>query len=222
MNCQEVEELAGAYALWALPPETIQEIEAHLASCSAHPDIAGLRAMASGLAWAAPSKAPPRRLRARLREAIRAQPAVRRFPGWRWPRFAPQALTAGFLLAAIGLLAANLAFQLTKDGGPDVSFVRTFNDGGTASGRILYIQEEKLALISVEGLAPLPAEKVYQVWAISQDQPVGIGLFNVSESGQGLTVMEIDLSDAEAIAITVEPAGGSPQPTTAPILIAEI
>ena len=33
MKCEEVEELAGAYALEALPAETLREVREHLASC---------------------------------------------------------------------------------------------------------------------------------------------------------------------------------------------
>jgi anti-sigma-K factor RskA len=35
-------------------------------------------------------------------------------------------------------------------------------------------------------------------------------------------VLEVDLSEVEIVAITIEPAGGSPQPTTDLILTAEI
>ena len=227
MNCEEVEELAGAYALWALPQDTLQEVEAHLASCSAHPDIPGLRAAALCLAWAAPEKEPPAALKARLMGVIRGEATeekrvrMRLPPFRRWPRFAPQAMVA-LLVAAVGLLTWNIALQLSEDRGQDITFVRTLRDGGTASGRILYIQEQGIALLTVAGLAPLTEDKTYQVWATGEGDPVSIGLFATSRAAEGSVVLRADLSQAKGIAITVEPAGGSPQPTTEPILTAKI
>ena len=233
MKCEEIEELAGAYALQALPDDVLREVEDHLASCSAHPDIAGLRAVALSLAGAAPEREPPPTLKARLMEAIRREtaggaqavapraPTARLIP-WFRPRFASYALATVLAAVVVGLLTWNLILQVSGDGGEDVTFVRTLTDSGAARGRILYIQEERTALLTVEGLAPLPAEKTYQVWAISDGEPTGIGLFNASESGEASTVIEADLSKVEIVAITIEPAGGSPQPTTEPILKAEI
>lgn len=240
MNCEEVEELAGAYALQALPLETMRQVEEHLASCSAHPDIAGLRAIALSLAMAAPEREPPPALRARLMQAIGgesagATPSVPqmapstpargwswpRLPSWRWLRPSPYSFAAVLAIAVVALLAWNVLLQISQDGDQE-TFVRTLADGGVASGRIVYIQEEGVALLTVEGLAPLPAEKTYQVWAISDGGATGIGLFNASANGEATAVMEVDLSGVEVVAITIEPAGGSPQPTTEPVLKAEI
>jgi anti-sigma-K factor RskA len=232
MNCEEVEELAGAYVLQALPEDTLREVEAHLASCSAHPDIAGLRAVALGLARAAPEREPPPALEARLVEAIRqetaaataAKPAVAaaRLRRWRWPRLSPYALAAVLAAAVVGLLGWNIYLQVSPDGGQDVTFVRTLTDSGGARGRILYIQEERVAMLTVEGLAPLAADKTYQVWAVGEGPPLSIGLFTTAGADEASVVLRADLSQAKAVAITVEPAGGSPQPTTEPVLKAEL
>src|SRR2546425_6769365 len=75
MVCKEVEELAGAYALGALPPGTLREVEGHLSSCSKHPDIAELSAVARSLALAAPDAEPPSALRARIMDIVRRESA---------------------------------------------------------------------------------------------------------------------------------------------------
>ena len=46
MNCEEVEELIGAYALGALPVEMLADVGEHLVSCANHPDAADLKAVA--------------------------------------------------------------------------------------------------------------------------------------------------------------------------------
>ena len=60
MNCEEVRELSGAYALGALSPEELREVEAHLAECNLHEEMAALRATAALLAFA-PSRSVSRR-----------------------------------------------------------------------------------------------------------------------------------------------------------------
>ncbi len=228
MNCQEVEELAGAYALRALPADALQEVEEHLASCAAHPDMAALQATALTLIAAAPEMEPPPGLRTRLMEAVRrdtaaeareASAARRR---WSWPRFSPYALAGALAVAVAALLAWNVLLQVSSDGDGEATFVRTLTDGGAARGRILYDTEQKMALMTVQSLEPLPPDQTYQVWAISAGKPTGIGVFNTSESGEASEVMAVDLSDAEIVAVTIEPAGGSPQPTTEPILTAKM
>ena len=234
MNCAEIEELAGAYALRALPEETLREVENHLADCTRHPDIAALQAVALGLAAAADEKEPPPALKARLMDAVRreaaaegraAAPAPLRPRGWSWPawpRLRPYALAAALALVAAGLLGWNVYLQTSDDGGGEATLIRSLTDGGGARGRIVYVRDEGVAVMTVEGLASLPDDKTYQVWAISEGRPTGIGLFDVPEGGRASAAMQVDLTAVDVIAVTVEPAGGSPQPTTAPVLSTEI
>ena len=233
MKCEEVEELAGAYALQALPAETLREVEEHLASCSRHPEIAGLRAVASSLAGAAPEMEPPPALKARLMDAVRKEAPAGAAPsreapvGWprrlSWPRLSPYALAAALAVAVVALLGWDVYLQVSQDNGREGTvLVRTLTDSGAVSGHITYIQDEGLAVLQIDGLKSLPPDEIYQVWAISGGVPTSIGFLDVSEVGRVLTTIEADLSRAEVLAVTVEPAGGSPQPTTEPILKAEI
>lgn len=232
MNCEEVEELAGAYALQALPPETLQAAQEHLESCSRHPAMAGLRTVASQLHAAAPEMEPPPRLKTRLMDTVRreaAQPAQRAVdrPGGlglrRWlPPIIPRYALAGALAVFIAALIGWNVYLQTADGGQNVTFVRALTGGGVAEGRILYLEQDQLAVITIENLDPLSDDETYQVWAISGGTPTGIGLFNTSERGEATAAIEVDLSDVETVAITVEPAGGSPQPTSDPVLSSQI
>ncbi len=234
MKCKEVEELAGAYALDALPAETLREVREHLESCQQHPEIAGLRAAALSLAAAAPGMEPPPGLKTRLMDEIRQETAraaegrpreidgswLRRYVG---SAFRPYALAGALAIAVAALIGWNVYLQTSGDGGQDVAIVRALTDSGAAQGRVLYFQEEGVAVITVEDLAPLPTDQTYQVWAISGDDvATGIGLFNTSASGEASTALEVDLTNAEFVAITIEPAGGSPQPTSDPVLMAQI
>ncbi|MEE4021574.1 anti-sigma factor [Gordonia sp. PKS22-38] len=63
---------------------------------------------------------------------------------------------------------------------------------------------------------PIPADREFQLWLVAdQEQPVSAGLIPPG-GGDSPTLVE-NLGSATVLAVTVEPAGGSPQPTT-PIL----
>ncbi|MEX0800867.1 MAG: anti-sigma factor [Dehalococcoidia bacterium] len=234
MNCEEIEELAAAYALGALPPETEGEVEEHLQGCSRHPEIADLRAVAASLAWAAEEREPPAALKTRLMSAIREgdTPAAKSERGarpvaaagfWRRmfsPPVAPYAVAAALALVVAALIGWNVSLQL-EDGGGGVS-VHTLAGSGGAQGRILYIADERLGVMTVAGLDSLDVDLTYQVWTLSDGVATGIGTFNTSEGGEAAASIEVDLTGADSVAITVEPAGGSPQPTSAPVLQADI
>ncbi len=233
MNCEEVEDLIAAYALGALPGEKLSEIGEHLASCANHPEAADLRAVAASLALAAPEMEPPPALKARLMEAIRADAAKTAKAKWGgllgWlrsvlsQRAAPYAL-AGAVAAAVAALVVWLAvFQ----GGEQELLVREFGQPGAINGRMVYDSDSKTLLLTAFGLEPLPADKSYQLWTISGSQPTSVGLLKPANQAAGetegiWTFENIDLGGVDAIAVTVEPLGGSPQPTTEPILQAEL
>jgi len=229
MDCNETDELAGAYALNALPPERLLELEEHLATCSAHPQLAEFRIVAASLVWAAEEMDPPTGLKDRIMEAVRPASAQASEPApsssayggllGRWWRNPVQRFgLAGAALAVlvIGLLGWNVALQASSDG-DDNTVVATLRNG-EANGRLVYIKDEELAVLTIRGLPRLPVSQTYQVWAITSGAPTSLGLLNTSEIGDAAVILKADLSDADIAAITVEPAGGSPQPTTPPLL----
>jgi anti-sigma-K factor RskA len=80
-------------------------------------------------------------------------------------------------------------------------------------------------VIHAVGLQPADSGKIYQLWLIKDGKAVPSRTFNTGTNNTGL-LSDIDLPTATtgvtAVAITVEPAGGSPQPTTTPFLVGEI
>jgi anti-sigma-K factor RskA len=220
MSCDEIDELLAAYSLGALTAEETAGVDGHLAACRRHDaELAGLRAVVARLPLAADERDVPPGLRARLLasldEPVPRQERVLPFPR----RFAPA--PAGFLaaaavlvLAVIGLLAWNITLQTGRDGdGPMVAQLH----GDVGRGSLVYFADEQLGVLRLE-LPPLPPDSVYQAWGIHESGPASLGL--VPEDGS--VAFEADLSDASAVAISVEPQGGSEQPTTEPLLIAEL
>jgi len=72
--------------------------------------------------------------------------------------------------------------------------------------------ETKKVYIKVENLPVPPSNKQYQLWALSNGKPIDAGMMDVDPSDKSLHPMK-DIEDAQAFAITLEPKGGSVNPT---------
>jgi len=73
VTCEEVRELAGAYALDTLSPEESRAVDEHLRSCNLHEELVALRATAMLLSRGTEERDPPATLRARILDAASAQ-----------------------------------------------------------------------------------------------------------------------------------------------------
>jgi anti-sigma-K factor RskA len=73
-------------------------------------------------------------------------------------------------------------------------------------------------------LPPAPAGKVYQLWFVTAQAKVSAGLIESDEQGHGYAVVSVppDLNQIVAAAVTLEPDGGSAQPTMPIYAIGEI
>lgn len=85
-----------------------------------------------------------------------------------------------------------------------------------AFGKVFWNQKANAGVLVAFDLPPLPEGKVYQLWAIQGAVPVDAGVFFPDPEGTAALRVK-PLSDPrqtiQLFAITVEPAGGSPQPT---------
>lgn len=91
-----------------------------------------------------------------------------------------------------------------------------------ASGNLLYAPGDGLAMLHVAGLPALAEGRAYQLWMLKGTEPIPSETFAVGAGGDASMAMEADLSGYDAVALTVEPVGGSPLPTTSPILLGEM
>ncbi|HKP86606.1 MAG TPA: anti-sigma factor [Blastocatellia bacterium] len=64
-------------------------------------------------------------------------------------------------------------------------------------------------------LPPAPAGKVYQLWFVTPDAKVSAGLIQPDDRGHAFSVVDVPpaIEKVDAAAITLEPQGGSAQPT---------
>lgn len=86
-----------------------------------------------------------------------------------------------------------------------------------ASARIVRSVSEGKAVLVTSDMPPAPDGKVYEIWLQHDDVMVPAGLMP-DETDQTI-VLEGDAADASAAGITVEPDGGSEEPTSAPIAL---
>jgi anti-sigma-K factor RskA len=83
-----------------------------------------------------------------------------------------------------------------------------------AKGHTFVNPERGKAVFYAFDLPALTPDKTYQLWWIEGGKPVSAGIFNVDRRGTGSVRVERAPTGAtDAWAVTVEPAGGVPQPT---------
>ena len=84
-----------------------------------------------------------------------------------------------------------------------------------ASAQTLIDPEQSRAVFYASHLAPANEGTTYQLWFIAAGTPVSAGIFDVDPEGNAVLIVEqvAPLHTVEAWAVTVEPAGGVPQPT---------
>lgn len=224
--------LSGAYAVDALDDVERARFEAHLRSCpDCQVEVETLRETAAALA--VDPVEPPARLRAEVLagiESIRPLPPLIDRDQPAAPRRRPWYTTTGPLLVAAALVLVALvttvalrpwaddtepAPELTATErvleAPDAEKVaQEFPDGSVAT--VVVSRSEGRAVILTEDMALAPEGKVYELW-LSTDGVDMIPAGLMPDDGDATVLLEGDASDAVAVGITVEPDGGSPEPT---------
>ena len=106
--------------------------------------------------------------------------------------------------AAIALMSA-----------PDTAEISLAGQGtfSTANGKAYIDPQSSRVVLVVQHLQPLTSEKTYQAWIITDAGPKSAGTFRVSDTGMWLGWLDAPYADGGKIGVSLEPAGGSPQPT---------
>ncbi len=100
---------------------------------------------------------------------------------------------------------------------PDASSAAVDFDGGQATAH--WSQSVGKVVLVADGLPQLPSDRTFELWFVRGDEPVPAGTF-AAEGGEATAELTGTMQPGDTIAVTVEPAGGSPngRPTTAPII----
>ena len=223
-----------AYALGTLDAEELAALEAHLQTCEAcQAELAEYRAISDSLLTAIPPRQPSDALRKRLQSQLpTAQKQARPRFVWSFNQFAMGAILVMLLflsvfsfmqMRAIQNQQASLQQQL-KTNQFALSLLAypgtksyPIADGGATSGSVLLDRERNTVALVMWRLPELTPDKTYQVWLIEPDgHRISAGLFRPQPDASYTTqpvFSKQDISKFTGVGVTIEPAGGSDQPT---------
>ncbi|MFE9698623.1 anti-sigma factor domain-containing protein [Streptomyces sp. NPDC006270] len=244
MSTAELHTLTGAYALHALPESERHAFERHLEDCAAcAQEVRELSATAARLGLAV-ADTPPPELRDRVLREISTVRQETPAPGRR-ERTGGGARTGrryAYVLAAC--LAAAAAFggvavwqnQVARDARQEANQAQRQNerlarvlsapDAKTASGEltggargtVVVSQSQNRAVFLASGMERPPGGKVYQLWFNDEGTMRPAGLMDPSASDDAV-LLDGPVDEASGMGITVEPAGGSAEPTSSPVAL---
>ncbi|WP_045877205.1 anti-sigma factor [Pseudofrankia sp. DC12] len=227
--------LTGAYVLDALDRRDRTEVEAHLAGCpTCAREVTELRVVAGLLGESVP-ETPPGTLRtAVLREAARTRQlpplvveADDELAGRRERRRLRTITAVASAAAAVALVALGVVGGVSLDQHHQLTAERSraadldsavaaaadrLAQPVTGGGTIAVIRFGNQAYVDVQHLPPLSGGRVYQLWMSSPQgvESAGVVGGNAQRAARVLSLRK----GVDSVKMTVEPAGGSRQPTT--------
>lgn len=240
MTCEELRDLLPGYVLDALEPAEVAAVEAHLRDCREHDDeVVELRATGFALALLDEAREPTLRARVMAATASATAPAAAApaaappppvwstadglLPSRRAPR-RPQWWALGAAAAlALAVFGAGLFAGTRSATAPEPAQRLSYavrGDSG-ASVHLVTVEGSARVTVTMAGAPRLPADRSYQLWAIRDGQWISVGACNTDASGWWKGDFPFALRRDEEIALTIEPAGGSARPSTAPLLRAK-
>ncbi|WP_121254237.1 anti-sigma factor [Nocardioides ferulae] len=241
----DIHALSGAYAVDALDDAERAEFEHHLAGCEAcRWEVDSLREASALLPEIAPISPPPALRDRVLAEIATVRPLPPEVPaGSRAPepadtvvpiRRRSRRLVTGLVAAAaaVALVGGGVTVWQPWDDEPGQEIVaspmqqvleaedaeryeQTFPDGAKAT--LVRSESMNKAVLLTEDMPPPPEGKVYELWLDHEE--VGMVPAGLMEAGEHSLMLEGDPATALAAGITVEPAGGSEEPTSEPVAL---
>jgi hypothetical protein len=164
-------------------------------------------------------------------------------PAWAWVAAAALVLFAGYTTFQMRQFSREVAV-LERQGAQEQQrsraldsererYLQALNIIGAAATRRLQLKPGKTAMppvsaywnpgmglvLAADKMPDMPPGRTLQLWVVPQQgAPISVGIFRPNAAGQVLMVMPPAnaMLMAKALAISDEPAGGSPQPTSAP------
>jgi Anti-sigma-K factor rskA len=89
-----------------------------------------------------------------------------------------------------------------------------------AQGRVFWSARARRGVLVAANLAPLPADRQYELWVFLNGKPVNAGVFDVDAQGRAIfESTDFPESQAQNFAVTIEPRGGVPAPTGPAVLV---
>jgi anti-sigma-K factor RskA len=230
----ELLDSVAAYALGILPANEAEEVVVHLRTCQQcereyrllRPAVTAVAYSsevcadaASGAAVASPL------LKARIMKRVRADAERTARPTSRvWPAYAFAAACLVFAIVT-GLTDLSLKNRLDRDQARSTQQAQTIADlmapdskrHSFAHGEVL-MRGQRL-YIAMHDMPMPPKGKVYQAWTMAKGAKAVKPSMTFMPASTGMTVVQLPeaATTLAAVAVSIEPEGGSQQPTSKPI-----
>ena len=210
-----VHEQAAGFVLDALDPAEVRDFERHLEQCpDCEDELEPLRLAAVALAFAGELPRPRPELRLRVLDGRGVVIPFRR-------RWTVPLLSAGAVAAACAAIVVGL-HDWTEPAPPSMAGLRAYGLQGQSSGLslrgggVLLVAGSRDAVLVTRGL-PSPAPgTVYELWIVRSGRALPAGFLH----GR-LGALTRPVPPGAAVAVSLEPAGGSRRPTGPLLLRAE-
>jgi anti-sigma-K factor RskA len=233
----------AVYALGTLPEAEATRVRAHIETCAeCRSEYDMLAPAALAVAHGAPDAEPSELLRARIMHEVRAEAA--KPAGVRRPLVWPAYLVAAACFA-IAVISSIVNLSLMEQ----LKSVQTLSaqNAHAASGLAQNLANEKTMVadlldenaqryavrdgqvvrvgdrlyITLHDLTPPPRGKVYQAWTLPKGSKVMAPSVTFVPNVHGVAViaLEVNAAATAAVAVSVEPEGGSKAPTSQPLLV---
>jgi anti-sigma-K factor RskA len=233
---EQIKSLLAAYALGSVPEDEVRQIRDHILSCDecmaeadAHSEATSLLALAvdpvelpAGFADRVMEQVRPSRPR------LGAPP--KKHPAW-MTRLSPVALLGGaallIALVVVGAVIANLQRDLNeyREALTDIAHGREWELEGPGGVVGEIVSTGGGSRVVLAALNEAPEGHTYQLWMMKGEACLTGGECEVVSAGtfepkKGLGTLETDfpLSEYDACGVTIEPDGGSAEPTSDPII----
>ena len=226
---ERYEDDLAAYLLDALGADETREFEHHLATCGrCQAQERWLRGSVDMLPSSVEQLTPPPELRERLMETVRREAAEdsrefdapQRARRWAVPfSLRPAMAVAGVLVV---LAAGIVGYAIGTGGGDDTATIEAEATPQAPRGvRATLERDGDRGTLRVEGL-PQKRDSVYEVWLARKGRFEPSSLLQVDSNGSGAAAIADGLEEADEVLVTLEPPGGSAQPTSDPLLRAPV
>lgn len=230
-------DLFELYALGLLEEPERSRIEAELLAGNPEAKLRLRQALETNalLAAAVDDATPPKRLRQKIVAIAKPEP-----PRWAW-NLAWIGLSALLLLGLVytsvdrhnlenELASVRQSFNQTTAA---LEFLRRPETRLLKSGSAevpqpvakVFVNQVHGVLLVASNLPGLEAGRTFEMWIVPKaGAPLPAGLFQSGADGNAIHIRPgaVNLGDAAAIAVSVEPEGGSPAPTTTPFLVTPV
>ncbi|GII03365.1 anti-sigma factor [Planobispora takensis] len=151
-------------------------------------------------------------------------------PAW-WPKLTAGltavSVAAAVVLGVMAIRAQDLLDMSRQDNrqiaavlaAPDARAVTGRTDTGGRARAVISRSRDRLVFVS-SGLSPLPESSTYQLWRIGPSGTTSAGLLRPDASGGDPPPVVVEgIGGTATMGVTVEPAGGSRQPTSTPLIM---